>query len=440
MGNTSNDEARRGARKGLTDADCRNAKPAARPYKLGDSLGLFLLVKPNGAKLWRLKYRHAGREKLLAIGAYTSARAGAVDVTLREARERRDEARNLLRDSIDPSAAKRDRAAEAKRSADNTFGAVAAEWVAKNADAWAPATTERARGYLAGIAPKIGARPVDQISAAELFAALAPIEKRGALETLHKTRALASQVFDYAARTRGLLGNPAASLKGALKRREQQRYRFLSRADLGPFLVKLGEYSGRPTAIALRLQLLCATRPGELRAARWHEFDLAAKGGPIWRIPAGRMKSRREHVVPLPRQAVELLRELAGLVGSEPGALLFRSSRSSEQPISENTLAFAIRRLGFGATAHGARHTFSTIANEEHLARPETIERALAHATPGVAGRYNTADYLAERRALMQRWADMLDSIEGAATGSSLRAPAQPIKRVTQQPRRQAAS
>ncbi|MCU0671130.1 MAG: site-specific integrase, partial [Myxococcota bacterium] len=258
---------------------------------------------------------------------------------------------------------------------------------------------------------------IASISAADLLAALTPIEKRGALETLHKTRQLAAQVFDYAGLTRGVIGNPGRSLKGALKRREQRRYKFLTRDELGPFLAKLGEYANPATAIALRLQLICATRPGELRSARWQEFDLAAKVGPVWRVPAERMKARREHVVPLPRQAVALLRELAGLQGSEPGALLFRSALGSEQAISENTLGLAIRRLGFDATAHGARHTFSTIANEDHLARPEVIEAALAHAVPGVAGRYNTAGYLGERRDLLQRWADLLDTLESAALG-----------------------
>jgi integrase len=383
-----------------------------------------------------LKFRHAGREKALAIGCYVAARGGAVDVSLREARERRDDARELLRRGIDPSAAKREREAAAKRAADDSFEAVAREWIEKSEGAWSAAHAERARSFLGELYPRIGTRPIASLSAADLLAALAPIEKRGALETLHKTRQLAAQVFDYAGRTRGMLGNPGRSLKGALKRREQQRYKFLSRADLGPFLVKLAEYANPATAIALRLQLICATRPGELRAARWQEFDLEAKGGPVWRIPAERMKARREHAVPLPRQAVALLRELAGLQGSEPGALAFRSTKSSEQPISENTLAFAIRRLGFAATAHGARHSFSTIANEDHLARPETIERALAHATPGVAGRYNTAEYLGERRDLLQRWADLLDTLESAARASSLRAaqPAARIKRV-QRPR-----
>lgn len=417
-------------RKGLTDAACRNAKPGPRPFKVYDSLGLFLLVQPTGAKLWRMKYRHAGREKLLAIGAYLGARGGSIDVSLAEARERRDEARRLLRDGIDPVEHKRGQHAEAVRRAASSFETVAREWIDKNRSAWSAAHVERVESFLGELYPRIGARPVDSITAPDLLAALSPIEQRGALETLRKTRQLAGQVFDYAQRTRGTIGNPAAALRGALQRAPQQRYKFLARSELGAFTAKARAYGNAATSIALRLQLLTAARPGEVRAARWREFDLRAKGGPVWRLSAKRMKSRREHVVPLSRQAVALLRELANLQGSEPDALLFPSTAGASQPISENTLSFAIRRLGFAATAHGARHSFSTVANEEHFARPEVIEAALAHAVPGTAGRYNTAEYLAERRELLQKWADLLDSLEIAERAGPKAGQAKPAQRV----------
>lgn len=431
---TSGAESRQ--RPGLSDAACRAAEPRAKPWKLYDAGGLYLLIQPSGARLWRLKYRFAGKERLLAIGAYRSARGGRIEVTLAEARQRRDEARRLLRDGLDPMEHKRGRIAEAVRRAESSFERVALEWISKNEARWSAAHADKVRSFLAELYGRIGARPVDSITAPDLLAALAPIEQRGALETLRKTRQLAGQVFDYAQRTRGTIGNPAAALRGALQRATQQRYKFLARGELGAFVSKARAYGNAATSIALRLQLLTAARPGEVRAARWQEFDLRAKGGPVWRIPAERMKSRRDHVVPLSRQAVGLLRELANLQGSEPGALLFPSTVGASQPISENTLGFAIRRLGFAATAHGARHTFSTIANEDHLARPEVIEAALAHAVPGTAGRYNTAEYVAERRELLQRWADLLDSLETAksddAQGDAV-AP-QRIKRVHRAP------
>ena len=410
--------------KGLTDADCRNAKPGRTPdgrittksYKMADSLGLYLLVKPTGAKLWRLKYRFAGREKTFSIGPYMKAHNNRVEVGLREARDKRDEKRRLLRDGVDPGERKRVEKIEAKAKAGKTFEKVALEWQDKHRGTWSSVHRDRVEKFLRmELYPKIGQRPIDAITAPELLAAIEAIEQRGALETAKKTRQYASAVFDYAQRTRGTIGNPAAALRGAMKRRESQRYRFLSRAELGPFLAKLQAYSNRQTSIALRLHLMTAVRPGELRGARWNEFDLSAKAGAIWRVPAERMKGRAEHVVPLSKQAVKLLRELAGLVGSEPGSLLFPSLGSRTVPISENTLTFAIRRLGFAAASHGARHTFSTIANEDHLARPDVIEAALAHKQPGVRGIYNTAEYLADRRALLQQWADLLDKFERSA-------------------------
>jgi integrase len=396
----------------LTDAAVRNAKPTAKPYKLTDALGLYLIVKPNGAKLWRMKYRYAGRERLLAFGAYVSARSGGVDVTLAEARDRRDAARALLRDGIDPMQHRRDSRIDAERRAANTFAAVAEEWIAKNAGAWSTVHAERVRKFLrVELYPKLGGRPIDAIAAPELLAALEEIEARGALETAKKTRQYASAVFDYAQRTRGTIGNPAHALRGALTRRPAKRYAFLAEQDLGAFLVKLDAYGNRRTALALKLQLLTATRPGETRFARWCEFDLKRR---LWHVPAERMKSRQPHTIPLSSEAMAVLRELANLGDTHPDALLFPSLVSSQQPISENTLNAALRRMGLAAVSHGVRHTFSTICNSRQLGRPDAIEAALAHRQAGVRGVYNAADYLDERRELMQRWADLLANLQSA--------------------------
>lgn len=406
-------------RKPLTDADCRNAKPRERAYKLADAQGLYLRVEPNGAKLWRLKYRHAGREKLLALGCYISARGGGVDVSLKEARDRRDEARRLMRDGEDPLQHRRQRQADAAQRADNTFESVADDWIAKNCGAWSATHAERVRKFLRQeLYTRFAARPIDTITAPELLAALEAIEKRGAIETAKKTRQYAAQVFDHAQRTRGTIGNPAHALRGALTRRPAKRYTFLSESELGSFLVKLDGYGNRRTALALKLQLLTATRPSETRFATWGEFDLTQSR---WNVAAERMKSRQPHTVPLSTAALDVLRELADLGNTTPGALLFPSLVSSQQPISENTMNAAIRKLGFAAVSHGARHCFSTIANSRQLGRPDAIEAALAHRQAGTRGTYNASDYIDERAELMQRWADFLASAE-ARTQSAVSA------------------
>ncbi len=415
--------------RGLTDADCRNAKPRDRAYKLFDSLGLYLLVQPNGGKLWRMKYYHSGRERLYAVGAYQGARGAAVDVTLREARERRDEARRLLRDGADPVEHRRQRKASDAARAANSFEHVAEEWIARNVAAWSQTHAERVKKFLrAELYPRFGVRPIDSINAGELLATLEKIEERGAIETAKKTRQYAAAVFDHAMRTRGVLANPAHALRGALTRRPAKRYAFLGEHELGPFLVALGAYGNRRTALALKFQLLTATRPVETRFARWREIDFTRR---VWNVPAERMKMRQPHVVPLSSAALDLLHELATLGDTRPDALLFPGLVSRSQPISENTMNAAIRKLGFSSVSHGARHCFSTLTNEKQLGRPDAIEAALAHRQAGTRGTYNASGYLEERRDLMQRWADLLASLQRAAARSDFRAPPAPyhIKR-----------
>ena len=419
-------------RRGLLDSDCRAAKPRERAFKLTDGGGLYLLVTPNGSKLWRFKYRVGGREKLLALGAYASPQRAGPTVSLKEARERRDEAKRLLRNQVDPMEQRRDAKAEAARRAGNTFESIAREWIARSSDAWSEAHATRVRKFLEQeLFPRVGPRPIDSITAAELHAALRAIEARGAIETAQKTRQYASAVFDYSRRTRNTLGNPAQALRRALKRRPAQRYKFLSRHQLGPFLLKLAQYPNDRTRIALRLALLTAVRPGEARGARWSEFDLEADNGPIWCIPAARMKRRQDHVVPLSRQAAAAVRELAAIDGSPPGALLFRSASGGGRPISENTLGFAVRRMGFDATAHGFRHTFATAANEAGY-RADLIERQLANeGSDKIRTNPNPSEWLAERWEMMQWWANELDRLEsGAHRALAVPAEVKPAQRI----------
>lgn len=406
-------------RRSLSDAACRAAAARDKPYKLSDSGGLFLYVAPNGSKLWRLKYRHAGREKLLSLGPYSAPGGGGL--SLKEARARRDQAKAQLRDGIDPSAAKREAKAEAVRAADNTLRAVAEEWQAKQAGAWSESHRERVRTFLErDVFPQLGARPVAAITAPELLRLIEAIEARGALETARKVRQFLSQALRYAMRTRPeVQSNPADALRGALTRRTSKPYRHLTAEQLGPFLLNLGGYRSATTAAAIRLQLLTACRPGELRGARWAEFDLAP-GSELWSIPAERMKGRKRHLVPLSRQAVATLRELAAVTRTAPDALLFRGLNDPREPISDATLRAALQRLGADTTAHGFRHLFSTMANEQLLAPADVIERCLAHEPADrVRAAYNRAEHLDARRALLQSWADLLDSIEAAARATA---------------------
>ncbi|MEG0822557.1 MAG: integrase arm-type DNA-binding domain-containing protein [Burkholderiaceae bacterium] len=409
----------RAIRGGLSDAACRTAAARDKPYKLSDAGGLYLLVQPTGAKLWRLKYRHAGREKLLAFGPYTPTSGGiGMGVSLKEARERRDEAKRKLREGTDPSTARRDAKADAKRDADNSLRVVALEWIAKQAPAWSASHLARVRSFLgAEIFPALGARSITSISAPELLACIEAIEKRGALETARKTLQFCGQLWRYAMRTRPeVLGNPADALRGALTRKKNKPYRHLTFGKVGGFLFRLGGYGSTGTVHALRLLMLTATRPGELRFARWGEFDLSAPGAEAWAIPAERMKMERRHLVPLSRQAVQVLRDLAQVSNTDPGALLFRGLVDSTKPISDATMNGALKRLGADSTSHGFRHLFSTTANERLMGHPDVIERCLAHEhADTVRGTYNRAEMIQERRALLQAWADLLDAEEAAA-------------------------
>ncbi len=381
-----------------------------KPGKLADGGGLFLLTKEGGSRLWRMKYRVGGKEKLLSFGAYP-------EVTLAEARKRRDEARAVIRNGGDPAAIKRAQKVAAKVGAESSFRAIAAEWLAKQKAKMAPATYSKAQWTLEKlVGPWLGARPIAEIEAPEVLQVLRRIESRGAHETAHRTMQRCGQVFRYAIATGRASADPTASLRGALAPvKVTSRAAITDAGKVGELLRAIDGYSGQlTTRCALRLAPLLFVRPGELRAMQWAELDLDAA---LWRIPAGRMKMREAHTVPLSDQAVAILRELYPLTGR--GRYCFPSLQTADRPMSENTVNAALRRLGFDKdtmTGHGFRAMASTRLNELGWA-PDVIERQLAHAERNkVRAAYNRAQYMAERVRMMQAWADYLDGLRvGAA-------------------------
>ena len=388
----------------LTDAAARNAKGREKPYKLADGKGLFLLVKPEGGRYWRLKYQFGGLEKVLALGVYP-------EVSLAEARKGRDAARKLLRDHVDPTAERKAKRRAAREAAENSFEVVAREWVEKQGHRWTRGHTAAVLTSLERCAfPDLGARPLSEITAPELLAVLRKVEARGALELLSKVAQRCGAVFRYGIATGRCTYNPAADLRGALKPSKASSYAALTAADMPEFLARLARYDGEPeTRLGLKLLALTFVRPGELRAAAWREFDTEAAE---WRIPGERMKMRAPHVVPLSPQALAVLAELRELTGRS--RLLFPGRRDPQHPISNNTFLFALYRLGYHsrATAHGFRALASTVLNEAGH-RPDVIERQLAHIPRDkVRAAYNRAEYMAERRQLMNWWGERVEAWE----------------------------
>ena len=389
----------------LTDTAIRNAKPKDKPYKLTDERGMHLLVTPAGGKLWRFKYRVGGTEKLLALGAYP-------DVNLVRARERRDEARRLLADGVDPGAQRKaEKAAQAV-----TFKAVAEEFLASRRDALTPAHHARVKARIERFYPVVGDKPVGTITAADLLPVLQAIERAGMGETAARARTDAGQVMRYAVATGRATHDPTAALRGALAPVKGGHHAAVTEPKaFGALLRAIDGYAGEPvTRAALRLLPLVFVRPGELRLAEWAEIDLDAGQ---WVIPGRRMKMGADHVVPLSRQAVAILRELHPLTGRR--TLVFPSLRSRDRPISDNTLNAALRRLGFAkdvATGHGFRASARTLLDEVLGERVDLIEHQLAHAVKDPNGRaYNRTAHLPERVQMMQRWADYLDGLKKGA-------------------------
>ncbi len=394
----------------LTDVAIRSAKSRDRDYKLADSGGLYLLVTPSGGRLWRLKYRADGIERKLALGRYP-------DVSLSDARKARDKAREALSAGADPAATKRRDRIAAKMAAGTTFGAVALEYIEKaEREGRAPATIAKLRWAREWLMPSLGRRPVDQVEPHELLAVLKRQEAAGALETARRTRAFASRVFRYAVATARAKSDPAVLLLGAVAApRPRHLAAIIDAKRAGDLLRAIDAYSGQPvTRLALTLSPHVFVRPGELRRAEWAEIDFT---GAIWRIPAARMKKRREHVVPLSRQSLAILEQARALTGS--GRHVFPAMGKHDRPMSENTATAALRRMGFGAdemTAHGFRAMASTLLNESGKWSPDAIERALAHKdSDQVRAAYHRGAHWNERVAMAQWWSDHLDTLKSGA-------------------------
>lgn len=388
----------------LTDTAIRNARPREKTYKLGDGDGLVLLVNPNGSKWWRLRYRIGGREKMLSFGVYP-------DVSLKRARERRSDARELIADGRDPVV---QRLSE-KAAQEHTFEIIAREWLALQQKSLGAVTYNKARWMLETfVLPDLGKRPITQITAPELLGVLRKIEARGINETAKRTKQKCGQVFRYAIATGRAERDVSADLRGALAPVVSRHHAAITEpVRVGELLRAIYGYEGQPiTACALKLAPLVFVRPGELRAAQWSEFDLDRAE---WRIAAERMKMGEEHVVPLSKQALELVSEHQPLTGT--CRFLFPSFRSFARPMSENTINAALRRLGYSTeemTGHGFRSLASTCLNELGWA-PDIIELQLAHAERNkVRAAYNRATRLAERRKMMQDWADYLDKLRAS--------------------------
>jgi len=411
----------------LTDVRIRAAKSQEKPYKLRDGRGLVLLIKTNGSRLWRLRYEFDGVEKGLSLGAYP-------EVSLKLARERRDDARKLIADGTDPSA---------KRKADKvatgeTFELVTREWLAsltrqpeplKNAKRRRrrngpldPKTVARmTKRFETFTFPTLGSRPIRRITAPELLTVLRRIESRGTHETAHRVRAACSRVFRYAIATGRADRDVAADLIGALVPVESNNFAAITDpAEVAGLLRAIDGYKGEPvTQFALKISPLVFVRPGELRKAEWSQIDFDAA---LWRIPWSRMKMGEQHLVPLSRQALSLLEDLKTITGN--GRYLFRSLRSADRPISDNTINAALRRLGYSSdemTGHGFRTMASTLLNELGW-NPDAIERQLAHDERDESrASYNHAQYLDERRRMMQSWSDYLDAQRIRGLGSAVR-------------------
>lgn len=394
----------------LTDIQISKAKPQSKQVTHFDGGGLFLLVSPTGGKLWRFKYRYDGKDKLISLGTYP-------EITLADARQRREDARKLLANGVDPGAIKKAQKAATVAETENGFETVAREWHSKFSERWSESHTETTLKRLRlDVFPIMGARPINEIKAPELLAMLRRVESRGALETAHRIRTICGQVFRYAVATGRAERDPAADLKGALPPYKKSHLAAITDPkEVAPLLRAIDGYQGSfVVKSAMQLAALVFVRPGELRQAEWSEIDLEAAE---WNIPAERMKMKVAHLVPLSSQAVHILSELKQLTGR--GRYVFTSGRSYARPMSNNAVNAAFRRMGFDKdemTGHGFRAMARTILDEVLQVRPDYIEHQLAHAVRDANGRaYNRTSHLAERRKMMQTWADYLDGLKQGA-------------------------
>lgn len=391
----------------LNDRQIRNAKHSNKPYKLADGGGLYLYITPAGGKLWRLKYRMAGKEKLLSIGKYPA-------VSLSEAREAAENARRMLAQGQDPAAAKQQAKQAQQAALLNTFAHLAAEWHQHQRAGWQPNHAAKVwRSFETDILPALGSLPVQDIGIQQVKATVEAVAARGALDTAASVLQRIKAVFNYAIRTERAENNPAVPLTGIIKPPKQQHQPALPQNEITEFYRRLLLENIRPpTRIAMLLIMLVFVRAGELRQAEWQDFDLEAKE---WRIPAAKMKMKAPHIVPLSDWALELLAELAAMTGE--GRFLFPATGNPDRPMSENTLSYLTGRMGYKgmATPHGFRSLATDVLNENGFP-PDVIERQLAHVEQNkVRAAYHRTEYLPQRREMMQWYSDWLKARYEAA-------------------------
>lgn len=389
----------------LTDADIKNAKPNEADFKLTAEKGMYLLVKKSGAKYFRLDYRFAGKRKTLALGVYP-------ETSLKEAREKRDEARKLIRNNTDPLEEKKTQKLQLLADSNNSFKAVATEWHEKLKSKWSEAHANRKWHFLEkDVFPVFGDTPIKDITTKELLALLDKIQNRGAIDIGHRVKGICGEVFRYGIYTGRCDRDPSQDIKGALiPKRNKHMATMTDPKEVGGLLRAIDGYEGDiTTKYALKLTPYVMLRPGELRHAEWSEIDLKKKQ---WKIPAAKMKMDRPHIVPLSSQVLEIFKTMQSITGE--GKYVFPSARSKDRPMSENTITAALRRMGFTKdeiTAHGFRGMASTLLHENGF-KSDVIEVQLAHAERNkVKAAYNHAEYLPERIKMMQWWADYLDSL-----------------------------
>jgi len=390
----------------LSDFALKHAKPKEKAYRLSDGDGLYLLVQPNGSKLWQLRYRFLEKENVLSFGKYPH-------LSLLDARGKRDEARRQLAKGVNPSAQRRDDKAAALTASRTTFGLIAEEYIKRMEEREAAeATITKTTWLLDDLARPLSKRPIKEITAAEILALLQKVEKSGRRETARRLRGVIGSVFRLAIVTLRAETDPTLALQGALQPpKANGRAAVTDERKFGQLLQAIDEYDGWPTLkAALQFLALTCVRPGEVRGATRDEIDLKKA---LWHIPAERMKMRAPHDVPLSRQALQVLEEVWPL--SEYGGLVFPSIRSTKRPLSENSMNAALRRIGYSkeeVTAHGFRVSASTILNARGY-DGDVIEAVLAHQDKNSIRRaYNRATYWDQRVTLMQEWADLLDALK----------------------------
>ena len=392
----------------LTDMKVQKAKLQDKPISLFDGGGLYLLVTPSGGKLWRFKYRFKNKEKKLAFGSYP-------EISLQDARQRREDARRLLANDVDPDAVRKAQK-QANVEETETFEVIAREWHGRFTSTWTAGHADTIMSRLErDLFPWIGKRPIAEIKAPELLAVLRRVESRGALESAHRIRTICGQVFRYAVATGRAERDPAVDLRGALTPVQTiNRAAITEPKKVGELLRAIDSYQGSfVVQCALKLAPLVFVRPGELRHAEWEEISFE---NAEWNIPAGKMKMKEPHLVPLSKQAIEILTELKKLTGA--GRYVF-PGRTSDRPMSDNAILAALRNMGYAKdemSGHGFRAMARTLLDEVLQVRPDFIEHQLAHAVRDPNGRaYNRTAHLAERKKMMQKWADYLDGLKTGA-------------------------